>query len=192
MNYRAILFNATNPVNLKNLLLCTLAGILVGCATGGINTAHPSFNQQFATGQLRLTCGLGCAGTDGSTRVKYRNLYQNRLWLDLAKEVAGVGFDSDRNYYYLGIAAESSGYLTAAKTYYQLGLASTSKCGGRTNVCDGFSFPADINVRLNAINAKQAQDAARSKSNSSISAPVISIPPAQSNPNQKSKPLLDL
>lgn len=181
-----------NSISLKTLFLSAVASSLLGCATGGINTAHPSFNQQFATGQIRLTCGLGCAGTDGATRSKYRNFYQNRLWMDLAKEVAGVGFDNDRNYFYLGIAAENSGYMNAAKTYYQLGLASTSKCGGRTNVCDGFSFPTDINVRLSAINTKQAQDAARSKSSGSLSAPAIAIPPAQNNPNQKSKPILDL
>lgn len=164
-----------------------LASTLIGCATGGIKTDHPSFNQQFATGQIRLTCGLGCAGTDGASRGKYRNLYQNKLWGDLAKEVAGVGYENDRNYYYLAIAAENSGYLNAAKTYYQLALASTSKCGGRTNVCDGFSFPGEINSRLNAINAKQAQDAARSRGGSSGT-----TIPAQPNQNQKSKPLLDL
>lgn len=183
-----------NPLSKKLLIIGAVASLL-GCATGGVNTSHPSFNQQFATGQIRLTCGLGCAGTDGAARSKYRNLYQNRLWQDLAKEVSGIGFDSDRNYYYLGIAAENSGYLNAAKTYYQLGLASTSKCGGRTNVCDGFNFPTDINARLNAINAKQAQDSARSRSSSS--APSIAIPQqpsmsAQPNSNQKSKPLLDL
>lgn len=142
--------------NLSTLIVLSL----VGCATGGINVNHPSFSQQFSSGQVRLTCSLACAGTDGARRQQYKALFQSNQGAELARQVSDVGFDSDRNYFYLGAAAEMQGNRKAAKTYYNLGLATTSKCGGNPNVCDGFVFPRDITQRIAYINNQDSKDAA--------------------------------
>ena len=139
---------------------------LNGCATGGISTSTPDFQSKFARGEIRLTCTLACAGSVGAARRKMRGFYDNKLWMDLAKEVSAIGFDNDQQYFYLGTAAAGLGYRNAARTYFNLARASAYKCGGSTNVCDGFNFPADINAWLAALNnadAKDSQAAAAAK-----------------------------
>lgn len=137
-----------------------MAGLLSACATGGISVNAPDFQNKFASGNIRLTCKLECAGTVGQARQNMRALYNNKLWADLAKEVSRVGYDSDQQYFYLGASAAALGYRNAARTYFALANASTVKCGGTPNVCDGFSFPADINAWITSLNAADAKDAA--------------------------------
>lgn len=134
--------------------------MLAGCASGGISTSGADFQNKFASGNVRLTCTLSCAGTVGAARQKLRGLYNNRLWNDLAKEVSSIGFDSDQQYYYLAMAAANLGYRNAARTYIALANASPGKCGGSVNVCDGFSFPNDLNSLSQALNNLDAKDAA--------------------------------
>ena len=88
-----------------------------------------------------------------------RGFYDNKLWMDLAKEVSEIGFDNDQQYFYLGTSAAGLGYRNAARTYFNLARASAIKCGGSTNVCDGFNFPNDINAWVTAINNADARDA---------------------------------
>ena len=143
-----------------HLLLLLL--LLVGaCSTGGVQTNSAAFFPNFANGDIRLTCGLSCAFNLGANRQKLRGLYNNGLWKDLATEVAAIGSNSDQQYYYLGAAAQSLGYLKAAKTYYALALSSTMKCGGSVNVCDDFVFPRDINTQLSRIQNVEQQAAAQ-------------------------------
>jgi hypothetical protein len=115
--------------------------------------------QEFSAGKIRLACSLACAGSDGSSRRIYRGFYTNGLWEDLAKEVARVGYQIDRNYYYLGVAAELTGNKSAAKIYFKLALSTPHKCSGSTNVCDGLALPQDINTRLAAIESQEAKEA---------------------------------
>lgn len=203
-------------INTKLLLTSAVTFIaLAGCATGGIAVNSPDFQNKFASGGIRLTCKLECAGTVGAARQKMRGLYNNRLWQDLAKEVARVGYDSDQQYFYLGASAAGLGYRNAARTYFALANASPQKCGGSTNVCDGFSFPADINswqAQLNSMDAKDAaaardaaaRDAAAKASaaknaqkqsggtSSTPSAPTQSAPSAPEPQQPKAKSVLDL
>jgi hypothetical protein len=156
-------------LNFKILLLSAslFAAIgLSGCATGGISTGAPDFQSKFARGDIRLTCSLSCAGTAGSSRRKMRGFYDNKLWMDLAKEVSGIGYDNDQQYFYLGTAAAGLGYRNAARTYFNLAKSTANKCGGSINVCDGFTFPNDINAWIAALNnadTKDAQAAAAAK-----------------------------
>jgi len=150
-------------LNSRVLLLWTglfVAIGLGGCATGGISTSAPDFQNKFAKGEIRLTCTLSCAGSVGVARKKMRGFYDNKLWMDLAKEVSEIGFDNDQQYFYLGASAAALGYRNAARTYFNLARASALKCGGSTNVCDGFNFPNDINAWVTALNNADARDAA--------------------------------
>jgi hypothetical protein len=170
-------------VNLKkviSILGCT--GLLVACASGGIAVNAPDFQNKFASGNIRLTCKLECSGTVGFARQKMKNLYNNKLWMDLAKEVSSIGFENDQQYFYLGAAAAGLGYRNAARTYFSLANATTLKCGGSPNVCDGLNVPADINTWVNALNAADAKDAA-AKSN---------LPLPRPNDRQRPASVLDL
>lgn len=135
------------------LMFAACAIVLTACATGGINTTSPRFWVDFSQGNIRLTCGLACAGTSGANLRKETGLYQARMWKELAREVSSVGFEGDREYFFLGAAAESLGYREAAKIYYQLSLATTFKCKG--NMCSGLVLPRDAIQRLNYITAQE-------------------------------------
>ena len=139
-------------------LFCT--SLLASCASSGIAVNAPDFQNNFASGNIRLTCQLSCSGSAGFARQKMRNLYNNKLWMDLAKEVASVGYENDQQYFYLGAAASGLGYRNAARTYFSLANSTALKCGGTPNVCDGLNFPADINAWTNALNNADARDAA--------------------------------
>lgn len=143
-------------------LFCTC--LLASCASSGIAVNAPDFQNNFASGNIRLTCKLSCSGSVGFARQKMRSLYNNKLWMDLAKEVASIGHDNDQQYFYLGAAASGLGYRNAARTYFSLANSTTLKCGGTPNVCDGFNFPADINTWVNALNSADAKDAAAKNS----------------------------
>ena len=153
-------------MNLLKLVISTLACVwlLASCASGGIALNAPDFQNKFTSGNIRLTCKLECSGSVGFARQKMRNLYNNKLWMDLAKEVSSIGYDNDQQYFYLGAAASGLGYRNAARTYFSLANSTTSKCGGSPNVCDGLNFPGDINTWINAINIADAKDAAAKNS----------------------------
>jgi len=153
------------PTSLKYLITITsLACILSGCVSAGIQSKSgekvDDVYSVFSSGEARLTCSVSCSGASGSSRGKQRGFYFNSLWLDLALEVARVGFSSDQSYFYLGRAAEGLGYREAAITYYKLALLADFKCGGWINVCDGLDFPSDINARLEPLNLQVAKEAA--------------------------------
>jgi hypothetical protein len=88
-----------------------------------------------------------------------RGFYDNKLWNDLAKEVSGIGFENDQQYFYLGAAAAGLGYRNAARTYFNLSKSSAYKCAGSINVCDGFTLPNDTNAWIAALNNADAKDA---------------------------------
>jgi len=129
----------------KYLLSLLVLIILGGCATTTKQT--PESYASFTRGEIRLSCGISCAGAWGSSRRQAKAFYDNGLWNDLAKKVIEIGFDNQLSYFYLGRAAEGLGYFNAARTYYTH-ASSTKPCDGLINNCDGFSFPTEINVRL--------------------------------------------
>ena len=170
-------------MNLK-LIISTLfcVCLLASCASGGISVNAPDFQSKFASGNIRLTCQLGCSGSAGFARQKMRNLYNNKLWMDLAKEVASIGYENDQQYFYLGAAASGLGYRNAARTYFSLANSTTFKCAGSINVCDGLNFPADINSWVNALNTADAKDAAAKSS----------VPTSRPSGTQRPSSVLDL
>jgi len=151
-------------LNKSYLILCALClNILSACSTGGLKVDASDFQNNFAAGGIRLNCGIECSFSVGAARPKMRILYNNRLWLDLAKEVARVGYANDQQYFYLGAAAAGMGYRNAARTYFALSNASDLRCAKAPNTCDGFNFPLDINIWLNQLANADAKDATDKK-----------------------------
>lgn len=146
------------------LNIIIVCGILIfGCASSGIQT--PTGEQAtnlidtFERGEARLNCGVSCSGAWGSARRRAKKLYDQGLWEDLAIEVARVGFKADQTYYYLGRSAEELGFHEGALKYYKLGLASSYKCDGIFNNCDGLVFPNEIHAGINRLPATDAVEA---------------------------------
>jgi hypothetical protein len=71
----------------------------------------------------------------------------------LAAEVARIGYRINQSYFYLGRAAEGLGHVEAARTYYELALASPMRCGQIEvfKTCDGLIFPDDALFRLRGL-----------------------------------------
>jgi len=180
-------------MNKLQLLLISAVLGLTACANGGIATNAPDFQNKFASGNLRLTCGLACVGTMVSARQKEAGLFNNKLWMDLAKEAAGVGYDSDQQYFYLGASAAALGYRNAARTYFTLANASPIKCSA-ANACDGLSFPRDTNAWINWLNQLDAKDAAAAKAKSNTASTNNTNKPAaqQAAPAQIEAPKMTI
>jgi hypothetical protein len=115
--------------------------------------------RKFALGQERLNCAVSCSWTWGSARRQLKAWHKAQVWSDLGAKVIEISHGNDLAYYYLGASAEGLGYMDAAATYYRLALTAPIKCDGIFNNCDGFKFPADVEVALKRIS--MAQPAAR-------------------------------
>ena len=170
---------------------------IYGCASSGIQT--PTGEQAmnvivaFERGEARLNCGVPCSGAWGSARRQAKALYDQGLWKDLAIEVARVGFKADQTYFYLGRAAEGLGLTDAALTYYKLGLASSHKCAGIINNCDGLIFPVEITAGINRLPVPAKAEAPIIASTSNLAGPRENISavkkvPTESQPIQLSTP----
>lgn len=142
----------TGDRSIARLSALAMTVFACGCASDGPRTlaGEPVGNVLAAVqqGDARLTCGVGCSAAWGAGRRKARNLHENELWKDLAVHVAGVGFNGDITYFYLGRATEGMGYPEVANTYYRLALASPYKCDGLINNCDGLNVPAEARAGL--------------------------------------------
>ena len=137
---------------LHRLVAAAVAVVGCGCATvGPHDPAGVAVRNDIAaleSGEVRLTCRAACAAYYGGLRPLQRARYDRQEWKDLALDVARIGFRIDQAYFYLGRAAEGLGYIQAARTYYELAIASPSKCGRVLDVCDGLVFPDDALSRL--------------------------------------------
>jgi hypothetical protein len=121
----------------------------------------------------------GSAWDFGGKRRTLKALHDSSLWGALAVEVIRTKYDSDLAYYYLARSAEGLGQNEAAKKYYFMALNS-KKCDTLINNCNGFSFPKDINARLDIIKEKPATSAIASAPTSTSSLRTISVSlPAQ-------------
>lgn len=130
------------------LLTCLLAG----CAQVGPRNASGQqvvdWMATFRSGDLRLTCDTACSGAWGANRRTVKGYYDAQAWNDLVRAVALVGMRVDSGYFYLGRAAEATRHTEAARTYYRLALATTFKCAGLINNCDGVDVPREASAGL--------------------------------------------
>lgn len=154
-----------------------------GCASTGIQTStgEPATNviEVFQRGEARLNCEVSCSGAWGLARRQAKRLYEQGLWNDLVTEVVRVGFKADQTYFYLGRAAEGLGHTEAARTYYKLGLASSYKCSGIFNNCDGLVFPNEIIAGINRLPPPAKAEQPAIASASKLAAPTENTPNAR-------------
>jgi len=157
----------------KYSILILIMSSFIGCSSRGgvMPSGEPIINidLELKEGKIRLTCGFPCSYRAGSIRQKKKALYKNGLWYDLVTSVFKVGYDKDREYYYLARSAEELGYFDASKIYYKLALSATNKCGGMViNVCDGFVFPRDINAGLERLVLLRKEEKAKAAAETSL------------------------
>ena len=142
---------------LQRLATAAIAVAAWGCATDGPRdpAGVPITNALAAleSGEIRLACAASCAGSYGACRKLLRARYDRQQWNDLAVEVARIGYRINQSYFYLGRAAEGLGHVEAARTYYELALASPMKCSQSEvfGTCDGLVFPDDALSRLRGL-----------------------------------------
>jgi hypothetical protein len=142
-------------VRLAAVLAC-VAGTLAlasGCATDRPKAAEPierlQILSELSNGHLRLSCDTACAASWRLARPTLKGLYDNKVWPDLAVEVARIGHPSDLAYFYLARAAEANGHPRAAELYFKLSRASPNRCDGWLfNSCDGVQLPAEATAGL--------------------------------------------
>jgi len=102
--------------------------------------------------KLTLTSGYGVAIQEGLAIEKWKNLYDDAGWEELALSVMKVNSGSDLAWFYLGRSAEGLGHKQAAAIYYQNSIeASKKKLISACLSCSGFKFPADSRSRLEAL-----------------------------------------
>ncbi len=136
-----------------------LLAAIAGCATERPRAVQPAekllIQTELAAGLLRLNCGSTCSASWQVARPTLRGLYDNRLWPDLAVEVARIGHDSDLAYFYLARAAEATGSPRAAELYFRLSRASTTRCDGWVfDRCDGVRLPDEATAGLARVGAR--------------------------------------
>jgi len=145
----------------KFLSFPVLALSLVGCASNGptiVGNNSYSQNEAFQHGQIRLDCLYACGFKAGLNLPDMEWFTHAGYWDELALRVMNIGFGNDLTYYYLGRAAEALGHLPAAKTYYELSLSAKEKCDKVTKAtCQGHTFPAELDNRINDLNNRLKQ-----------------------------------
>jgi hypothetical protein len=148
---------------MKKLIIIAISiTILNSCGTkkGITRFGTPIINieQSLLKGEIRLECDVACSGSYGYIMKKLKRLYEGSLWLELVKEVVNNGHRSDESYFYLARSAEELGSIDAAYEYYKLAKYSTPCKSPTVNNCNGFSFPADIDYRLEKIRSIKDTD----------------------------------
>lgn len=166
-----------------------LATVLAGCAispsASSSRAASGDVLQELNAGTLRLQCETTCFVHWRSQSRHLKSLHDNRVWADLAHEVAKTDYSSDLSYYYLGRAAEGLGHPEAAVIYYRLALSQLHRCEGWLSDCDGFDFPRDIRVRMVSLPASKNQVApVANKVSPGVPASAPAMPPVM-RPRQR-------
>jgi hypothetical protein len=111
--------------------------------------------KKFSNGLIELDCDLGCSWGDGANRKQVIDLYDKRMWKELAVVIVKIKRIRDLNYFYLGRSAEELGYKEAAKVYYKkaIELSSSSTRCDRTfkYQCNGISVAKESEDGLNRL-----------------------------------------
>ena len=171
---------------LSPALLAGLCLIVSGCTTGPTiipTSSATSPYEAFTRGDIRLTCGLYCAGAYGWHKLELKRMYDAELWKDLALLIMDVGFEQDHAYFCLGRAAEELGFSQAAEVYYRLSSATIYKCG-TAGTCYGLDLPQQTVARLTALAARKTQNVS-SPAAASVATPTTASEPVKIAPSRK-------
>jgi hypothetical protein len=175
---------------LKILLFCFI-WTLSGCASKNIEVQKTDIS---STTQLvhflssktpLLTCNsFSCYYELGEKGTHLKMLHESEQWENLAREILQINATQDLTYFYLGRASEGLGLADVAAQYYAIAKSHQVTCSPMLDTCGGFSFPEDINSRLQIIvdegneanrslshklKRKQSQDSVIVKNNSPTS-----------------------
>ena len=164
------------------LLVCLAFVVLGGCATQGAKTASglraTNYIESFQQGDLRLHCGVACSGAHGWSRKDLKLFYRKGLGNELVSSIAEYGFSVDLASFYLAEAAQQTGYLRAAKVYYQLALSPGYRCMGLFNNCDGIDVQRLSQEGLSRLKQIETETAVERTSTSPLAqAPRQAEPP---------------
>ena len=84
------------------------------------------------------------------------SFFESGQWAKLAVDVMSIGFGGDKEWFYLGRAAEGLGYLDVAEKYYETSASKGFGCRCLGMVCGGLEFPEEAKQRLTLVQrAKQ-------------------------------------
>lgn len=130
---------------------CLLLG---GCVPQPVAVGPAAAVERLRTGAPLLGCREACLGKWQQVQQQAAQLAAARRWAELAALVEGVGYQDDLTLYYIGEAAEASGYPGAAASYYRQSTYLTGTaigCQYLSRNCGGYVFPRAALVRLAAI-----------------------------------------
>ena len=154
----------------KSHVVVVLMSVLLGCATPYSKLTvdeRDALLDLFMTGDAELICsltsGYGKAMSAANAVDRQVEFFESGQWPKLAVDVLSVEFGGDKEWFYLGRAAEGLGYLDAANTYYETSLSKGfgCRCLGKT-VCGNLNFPEVAAQRLSTIQAAQREFASLS------------------------------
>jgi hypothetical protein len=111
----------------------------------------------FANGDIVLADSMATIPSYQKHKLEMHNLYLKGDWQSLSRLVIEVNYDNELDWFYLGRSAEGLGLNDAARHYYGRALSTVHKCVGVFigDECDGLSFPRDVMIRVNAMDASR-------------------------------------
>lgn len=148
--YGIYCFVCLSKRSFSRLLIASLVLVCSGCPKHIDQTNVESMLRNFENGTIELGSG---SFVYEYYQPKMKVFYLAKDWDSLAKTVIEGNFHTDKDYFYLGRSAEGLGFYVAAKRYYAKAI-SAFKCNKlflSDDPCDGFSFPRDIDVRMDAL-----------------------------------------
>lgn len=149
--HRIYCFVHLSKRSFARMLFASLFLVCSGCANQVLHIDQTNVDgilKSFEAGTMELN--LTSIDHD-NYRAKTRELYAKKDWESLAKAVIEGGANQDIDWFYLGRSAEGLKLYIAAKSYYTKGISAEFKCDKMPTGCDGFSFPRDINARMELI-----------------------------------------
>ena len=149
--HRIYCFVHLSKRSFARMLFASLFLVCSGCANQVLHIDQTNVDgilKSFEAGTMELN--LTSIDHD-NYRAKTRELYAKKDWESLAKAVIEGGSNQDIDWFYLGRSAEGLKLYIAAKSYYTKGISAEFKCDKMPTGCDGFSFPRDINARMELI-----------------------------------------
>jgi hypothetical protein len=162
---------------MRNWLACCgialwMAGASLGAAPRAVAQDDP-MTVQLKSGAVMLDCGPPCQSASITQRSQALMLYNSGQWQSLAMLIMQTRYGDDLTWFYLGRAADSLGYYSAAQHYYIMSTtlsASGPACASEvpqavqaisnllsglltpgssaSNVCNGVALPAQAQMAL--------------------------------------------
>lgn len=131
---------------------------IAGCATPYSKLSVANREQLldvFIAGEADLACGwasgYGAAISAANGLERQREFFESGQWSKLAIDVMATKFGGDKDWFYLGRAAEGLGFLDVAVVYYEKSLSKGPECKCLSPVCADLAFPDVVNERLETV-----------------------------------------